>query len=157
MWKKYFYISLIFNIIVIGTFLIFTFLVPSGSSSGEKEKKVVKHPLTLNQEKRLDDLYSRQKMEILPFQVRSTEKRLRFWKALMVENPDSARLLAMLQSLRDEEQHMREIRNRYYLQRKLVLTPEQRREQILPIYQKMKSYLAKLKAEKSSYSISAHE
>jgi len=146
-WKKYFYISLIFNIIVIGTFLIFSFLVPSESLPEVKAKKIYKHPLTPAQKKKLDNLYAQQRNELIPIQVRSTEKRLRFWKALMAENPDSTQLLSILQSLRVEEQQVREIRNRYYLRRKLVLTPEQRQEQILPIYQKMESYLTKLKAE----------
>ncbi|GAB4365790.1 MAG: hypothetical protein Kow0042_05250 [Calditrichia bacterium] len=145
MWKKYFFISLAFNGIVILSFVFFTFVHPylTGSASG-KEKNYT-HPLTATQQARIDSLKTELKAAIEPLRIKVMENRLQLWKLLLQKELNSDSLQQTIQQMLADEQQLRQVHFYYYIQEKSILTPQQRVEQIQPFYDNLKSRLEVLK------------
>ncbi len=141
-WKRYFLVSLIFNLAVLGTFLFFT--VKSVLNDHQKEYR---YPLSETQQTELNHLDSTMNREVFPVRMDVIKTRLELWDGLMDANLDTGLVEQRMNELIDSEINLKMLRYRYYLQEKFLLTPEQRRERLQRPYQNLKKYYLEHRAQ----------
>lgn len=139
--KKYLYISLAFNIIVILTFIFFSFIYPHLQSRKIASDTRLIHLLSPSQKEALDSLKKSFQKSEYPYKIKNIELRLRLWEELMNYQIDSQRVNQAINELIEGENAYKIIHYQHYLQEKYLLTPEQRIEYLEPIYRRLKSYL----------------
>lgn len=142
--KKYLYISLTFNIIIIITFILFTFIYPHFHSKKTTSDERLKQMLSQTQTEALDSLKKIYQKSEYPYKIKNIELRLRLWEELMNNPIDSQRVNQAINNLIEGEHAYKIIHYQHYLQEKYLLTPEQRIEYIKPIYGRLKTYLDEL-------------
>ncbi len=144
MQKKYLYISLSFNIIVILTFIFFTFIYPHFQPKKVTGDIRLREMLSPDQQKALDSLHRVFQESEYPLKIKNIQLRLRLWEELMKNPIDSHSVNQAINDLIEGENVYKVIHYQHYLQEKYLLTPEQRIEYIKPIYGRLKTYLNEL-------------
>jgi hypothetical protein len=141
MYKKYFYISLTFNLVVLITFLFFTFLYPEFQKENKSSGTHLKDPLSSEQRQAIDSLNLYYSIFEKPLRTRNIEMRLKLWKLLMEEFPDTVMIHNTLAQLKKGENELKDIRYEHFLKEKYILTRIQRTEKLQPAYNRLKKYL----------------
>ncbi len=141
MYKKYFFISLTFNLVVLVIFLFFTFLLPGIQAEKKNNGNGKRVPLTNEQQLAIDSLNSYYNALEQPLRTQNIETRLKLWKLLMEEFPDTALLNTTMQQLKNGENELKDIRYQHYLKDKYILNQSQRIEKLQPVYDRLKKYL----------------
>ncbi|GAB4331172.1 MAG: hypothetical protein Kow0037_07500 [Calditrichia bacterium] len=135
-WKRAFFISLSFNLAVILTFVIYTFVVP-GSQKPETSSAF---QLTPSQAKKIGQIKLEMDRELKPHRQALIEKRLRVWELTFNPGIDSLSIQQEFDSLIQNEMALKRIRYRYWIKENLLLTPEQRKKKFEQAYRKLKEH-----------------
>ncbi len=146
MQKKYLYISLSFNIVVVLTFIFFTFIYPHFHLKKVASDTRLRDMLSQPQIQALDSLKQAFQISEYPLKIKNIELRLRLWEELMNNPIDSHRVNLAIANLIEGENAYKIIHYQHYLQEKYLLTPEQRVKYIKPIHGRLKTYLEELTA-----------
>jgi hypothetical protein len=144
MQKRYLYLSLTFNAVVILTFVFFTFIYPYARSKKNTTDLNFRQTLSETQKQSLDSLSEIYLQMEFPLKVQNIENRLRLWELLMEEQIDIPQVQLIMDSLIAGESAQKILRYELYLKEKYLLTAEQRRIRLEPTYLKLKTYLQEL-------------
>jgi len=129
-WKKLFYISLIFNFIIIISFLFFSFLLPTLKSNSSARKSGYSSSLSEEQKAKIEEMKKeyRAKVDLLWKQV--GEDRTHLWEELLKDEPDSNRVNSLIKSITTNQVKVQELSYRHILRQLEIMTPAQRDERL---------------------------
>ena len=132
-WKKLFYISLIFNFIVIFSFLFLSFLLPTLKSNASARKSSYSSSLSEEQKAKIEEMRKeyRAKVDLLWKQV--GEDRTQLWGELLKDKPDSNRVDSLIKSITNKQTKVQELAYWQILRQFEIMTPAQREERLLEL------------------------
>ncbi len=150
MQKKYLYLSLAFNVVVILTFIFFSFISPLIPSKKANTDRKFKESLSDTQKHYRDSLSNEFSQAEYHLRIRNIENRLRLWELLMEDSLHKLEIDSVMNNLEAGENRIKTLRYEMYLQEKYILTAEQRRERLWNTYLRLKTYLDKIKSSRQT-------
>ncbi len=135
-WKKLFFVSFIFNLVVIFSFVVFSFIVPAKKKNVSRAYSAFQAQLTPEQRAALDQLQQEYKVKIDSLWKEVRKNRVKFWKALLDTPTDSTKINQLIREIINDEVKVKEQAYRHILRQMKVLTPEQRRKRLANLIEK---------------------
>ncbi len=135
-WKKLFFVSFIFNLVVIFSFVAFSFILPSKKKNVTRSYSTLQLNLTPQQQAALDQLQKEYKARIDSLWKEVRKNRVKFWKALLDSSTDSTRINQLIQEIIKDEVKVKEQAYQHILSQMKVLTPEQRKKRLINLIER---------------------
>ncbi len=134
-WKRLFYISLIFNLLIIFSFLFFSFFLPS-IKKGLSVKKSADSSLTAEQKAKFEQMRLEYRARVDSLWTQVGKDRLQLWEELLKPQSDSARVYRLIDRIVNTQGKVTELAYQQILRQLKIMTPEQRKERLTKLLER---------------------